>query len=380
MSVDKLVDSTQLDSDLTSVANAIRAKTGGSSQLSFPSGFVSAISGIGPSQPTLQNKTVTPTTSQQTVQCDSGYDGLDTVTVNPIPSQYIVPSGTKSITANGTGIDVSQYADADVAVPNSYSSSDEGKVVSNGALVSQGSDTVTANDTYDTTLISSLTVNVSGGGGSPTVLDTAGIYPVDTGDVVEIGSSLVGIVRLSAAKTLTNSWDLTDSLTDSIGSKTITLSNATRTSSGLTIGGANHRATIPIKFEENKTYEFDIASMTKSYSSGHGRFIMTSSDVGLIWRSNGYWAFYAQSAWSASANTNSTYFSGKTVKITTDEYYTAYANGTQTTYLIPKVYVDGTLFDIPNYPLAKANQIYLGATSNAAYTFVCTGIRVYDGV
>lgn len=46
MSVDKLVDSTQLDSDLTSVANAIRAKSGGSSQLAFPSGFVSEIQAI----------------------------------------------------------------------------------------------------------------------------------------------------------------------------------------------------------------------------------------------------------------------------------------------------------------------------------------------
>lgn len=43
--------------------------------------------------------------------------------------------------------------------------SDEGKVVSNGALVAQTSDTVTANDTYDTTLINSLTVNVSGSSG-----------------------------------------------------------------------------------------------------------------------------------------------------------------------------------------------------------------------
>lgn len=43
-----------------------------------------------------------------------------------------------------------------------YSSADNGKVVSNGALVAQGSDTVTANDTYDTTLISSLVVNVAG--------------------------------------------------------------------------------------------------------------------------------------------------------------------------------------------------------------------------
>lgn len=46
MSVDKLVDSTQLNTDLTSVANAIRAKSGGSSQLAFPSGFVSAIADI----------------------------------------------------------------------------------------------------------------------------------------------------------------------------------------------------------------------------------------------------------------------------------------------------------------------------------------------
>ena len=46
MAVDKLVDSTQLDSDLTSVANAIRAKSGGSSQLAFPTGFVSEIQAL----------------------------------------------------------------------------------------------------------------------------------------------------------------------------------------------------------------------------------------------------------------------------------------------------------------------------------------------
>ena len=83
--------------------------------------------------------------------------------------QGITPTGTKSITANGTGIDVASYQYADVAVPNSYSQSDEGKVVSNGALVAQTSDTVTTNDTYDTTLINSLTVNVSGGGGTAQV-------------------------------------------------------------------------------------------------------------------------------------------------------------------------------------------------------------------
>lgn len=46
MAVDKLVDSTQLNSDLTSVANAIRTKGGTSAQLAFPAEFVSAIGNI----------------------------------------------------------------------------------------------------------------------------------------------------------------------------------------------------------------------------------------------------------------------------------------------------------------------------------------------
>ena len=46
MSVDKLVDSTQLDADLTSVANAIRTKGGTSASLAFPADFVSAIEAI----------------------------------------------------------------------------------------------------------------------------------------------------------------------------------------------------------------------------------------------------------------------------------------------------------------------------------------------
>lgn len=47
---------------------------------------------------------------------NASYDGLSQVTVNPIPSQYIVPSGTKTITENGTGIDVASYASVDVNV------------------------------------------------------------------------------------------------------------------------------------------------------------------------------------------------------------------------------------------------------------------------
>lgn len=77
------------------------------------------------SAPEYQVKTVTPTTSTQNVYPDSGYDALEEVIVNAIPSQYIVPTGNIAITSNTTGsntLNVSQYATATVNVPTSGSS------------------------------------------------------------------------------------------------------------------------------------------------------------------------------------------------------------------------------------------------------------------
>lgn len=46
MAVDKLVDSAQLESGLTDIADAIRAKTGGTADLQFPGDFISEIGSI----------------------------------------------------------------------------------------------------------------------------------------------------------------------------------------------------------------------------------------------------------------------------------------------------------------------------------------------
>ena len=150
---------------------------------------------IGGHVPVLQTKTVYPSSSDQTIEPDTGYDALDEVDVMAVvvtnlsaanivdgvtvkvgdandddsiasvtgtAQTGIVPTGTLEITSNGTE-NCSAYEYVDVDVANSYAVGDEGKVVHGGALVSQSSATYTQNNTYDTTLVNSVTVNVEGG-------------------------------------------------------------------------------------------------------------------------------------------------------------------------------------------------------------------------
>jgi len=122
------------------------------------------------------NKNATPSSSQVVVTPDAGYDGMAKVTVAAIPPEYIIPTGTKNIAANGNNQDVKAYEKVNVNVPNSYSAGDEGKVVSNGALVAQSSQTVTENGTYDTTTKNEVVVDVQGGGGGGATVIASGTW------------------------------------------------------------------------------------------------------------------------------------------------------------------------------------------------------------
>ena len=101
--------------------------------------------------PTLQSKTATPSESTQVISPDNGYDGLSDVTVNPIPSSYIIPSGSKSISSNGT-YDVTSYASAVVNVSGGGSPTLQTKTVT----PTESEQTVTADSGYDG--LSSVTV------------------------------------------------------------------------------------------------------------------------------------------------------------------------------------------------------------------------------
>lgn len=100
------------------------------------SGTVSGVAGGGNYD--LQTKTITPTTSQQTVSPDQGKYGLSSVVVNPIPSNY---KDVSSTTATG----------ADVLATKVFIAADgtttPGSMTNNGA-VSKTLDATTDNQSY----------------------------------------------------------------------------------------------------------------------------------------------------------------------------------------------------------------------------------------
>lgn len=66
-----------------------------------------------------QTKTATPMKSEQTISPDAG-KLLSSVTVNPIPNEYIIPTGSQTIATNGV-VDVTNLASVTVEVPNKTS-------------------------------------------------------------------------------------------------------------------------------------------------------------------------------------------------------------------------------------------------------------------
>lgn len=125
----------------------------------FEDGYLIFSPNAGDGTPTLQTKTVTPTTSQQSVTPDTGYDGLSSVTVEAMPSGSMgTPTATKGSVSNHS-VSVTPSVTNTAGYITGGTVNGTAVTVSASELVS-GSETKTTNGTYDVTNLSELVVDV----------------------------------------------------------------------------------------------------------------------------------------------------------------------------------------------------------------------------
>lgn len=226
-------------SSLVDIAAAIRAK-GGTSATLKASEMAAAIQTLPAGEAVLEPVTIT---ENGTTTPPTGVDGFSSVTTN---------------------------------VPNSFSASDEGKVVSSGELVAQTSRTVTANGTIDTTLNNEVVVNVAGGSegsGGANVITGTSAPSQSQGSVGDV------YVQYAINEPPTEPRDQT---------YTLVIESALRGSSALTYAGAQE---IQLFFDDgqgNETNIRDFSNFSASAKTGQN----ATSDPGYAFDGNtggNYW-------------------------------------------------------------------------------------------
>lgn len=89
-------------SNITDILNAIATLFSGEGTATSISEAIQNITTVAANinpEPTLEDKTISPTTSQQTITASSGYDGIGTVTVSAVTAaidEHIVSGNIKS--------------------------------------------------------------------------------------------------------------------------------------------------------------------------------------------------------------------------------------------------------------------------------------------
>ena len=309
-------------------------------------------------EPNLQSKSATPTKSSQTVTADSTYDGLSSVTVNPIPNEYIIPSGSKSITANGTS-DVTAYASVSVDV--------QPDLQTKTATPTTSTQEITADSAYDG--LSKVTVNP---------IPSQYIVPSGNLDITANGSTNVKnyeTVNVDVQPTLrSESVTPTESSQtvmpgtgyDGLSSVTVGAISSTyvgseidrRTSSDLTASGAT--VTVPAGYYSSQASK-SVATATQATPS------ISVNSSGLITTTSTQSAGYVSSG-TKSATEQLTTQEAKTVTPTKSSQQ-AVANGVYTTGAV-------TVAAIPSEYITTTDATATASDINSGETAYVNGVKV----
>jgi len=206
----------------------------------------------------------------------SNVAGIIATTPNETDLTYIRPQGTKSITSNGTGIDVSAYATADVSVPTGTARTSADLNVSGatvtapaGLYASSASATVASGSATPASSISATGATVSTGTNTLTLSKSVSNTPQVSAGYISSGTAGNSSVSLTASVTTQAAQTIYPSASDQTitGSKYLT---GTQTIKGVTttnLTADNIKSGVTVQIGDSADSD-RVASVTGTYSGG----------------------------------------------------------------------------------------------------------------
>ncbi len=254
---------------LTSVANAIRTKTGSNVTLEFPNGFVTAIGSIsgGGSSGTYQVKTgITPTESSQTITPDSGYDALSSVQINAISSSYVgsgvTTRSSSDLSSSGATVNVPVGYYAEVA-SKSVASGTEGTPVATKGTVSNHTISVTPS-------VTNTAGYISGGTRAGTAVSVTASELASGNKAITSNGTGIDVVGYSTVSVDVDDISVSDvsNATGTTAAITGTISNPSATSHSIYLEFSdNTNATIPVYYNDSLIGTMITAYTPTTYNS-----------------------------------------------------------------------------------------------------------------
>ena len=270
---------TYIDLSQDTVASASHIRSGYVGHLNNGTQVIGSYEG-GSSTPNLQSKTnINPSTSSQTIEPDNGYDGLSSVQINAMPTGTAVISAAKGTVSNNS-VQVTPNAQVTQAGYFSTGSYPGTAVTVSASELVSGTKSITSNGTnIDVTNYAAVDVAVSGG--TVSLQAKTNINPTTSSQTIEPDNGYDGLssVQINAMPTLTLPTSVSSSATSGYTSKA-TISRSTsdqyiNIGTGYNAAGGYYK--ISAVANGSATAPASISGTSASISTGSGTITLTKT-------------------------------------------------------------------------------------------------------